>query len=69
MCDFETYETPIDQGGGRVDDSLPANGGTTEDEIRFTISFQGDKAIIDVESKGFECGMSGFFGGTYVKAQ
>lgn len=67
MCDFETYETPIDQGGGRVDDDLPANGGTREDGIKFKISFSKNTATVDVESKGAECGMSGYFGGTYVK--
>jgi hypothetical protein len=67
MCDFETYETPIDQGGGRVDDDFPANGGTQEDGIKFKISFSKNTATVAVESKGAECGMSGYFGGTYVK--
>ena len=67
MCDFETFETPIDQGGGRVNDDQPAHGGTEDDGIKFTISFDGSLAIVDVESTGEECGMSGFFGGTYEK--
>ena len=67
MCDFETYETPIDQGGGRVNDDLPAHGGTQEDGIKFNIAFKKNTATIEVESKGTECGMSGYFGGTYVK--
>jgi hypothetical protein len=69
MCDFETYETPIDQGGGRVDDDLPAKGGVEDDGVRFAISFAGDTATVDVESKGDECGMSGYFGGAYRKAK
>jgi len=69
MCDFETYETPMDQGGGRVDDDLPAKGGVEDDGIKFTIAFKGDTATVDVESKGDECGMSGYFGGTYRKAK
>ena len=69
MCAFETYETPMDQGGGRVDDTLPAHGGTEDDGIKFAISFDGDTATVEVESKGEECGMSGYFGGKYVKAQ
>lgn len=69
MCDFQTYETPIDQGGGRVNDDLPAKGGTGDDGIKFAISFKGDTATVDVESKGDECGMSGYFGGTYRKAK
>lgn len=69
MCDFETYETPIDQGGGRVDDDVPAKGGTSDDGITFAIAFKGDTATVDVESKGDECGMSGYFGGTYRKAK
>jgi hypothetical protein len=68
MCDFETYETPIDQGGGRVNDELPAKGGTKDDNIKFTISFSGNAAIVDVESTGAECGRSGYFGGKYIKA-
>jgi hypothetical protein len=67
MCDFETYETPIDQGGGRVNDDLPAHGGTQEDGVKFNIAFKKNTATIEVESKGTECGMSGYFGGTYVK--
>jgi len=66
-CDFETYETPMDEGGGRVDDTLPAHGGTKDDGIKFNISFSGKNATVDVQSKGSECGMSGYFGGTYVK--
>ncbi|WP_243439448.1 hypothetical protein [Fundidesulfovibrio soli] len=69
MCDFETFETPMDEGGGRVDDDLPAKGGTKDDGIKFTISFKGDTALVDAESKGGECGMSGYFGGTYRKAK
>jgi len=69
MCDFETYETPVDQGGGRVDDDLPAKGGVEDDGIKFTISFKGDSATVDVESKGDECGRSGYFGGAYRKAK
>jgi hypothetical protein len=49
MCDFETYETPIDQGGGRIDDDLPAHGGTEDDGIKFTISFEGNAAVVDVD--------------------
>ena len=67
QCQFETFETPMDQGGGREDDNLPAHGGTEDDGIRFGISFDGDTATVDVESTGAECGMSGFFGGKYVK--
>lgn len=67
MCDFETYETPMDEGGGRIDDDLPAHGGTKDDGVKFTISFEGDIAILDVESTGEHCGMSGFFGGKYEK--
>ena len=67
MCDFETYETPVDQGGGRINDAQPAHGGTADDGIRFNISFNGNTATVDVESKGEECGMSGYFGGQYVK--
>jgi hypothetical protein len=67
MCDFETYETPMDEGGGRVDDELPAMGGTAEDGIKFKIAFKGKEAMVDMESKGDECGMSGYFGGKYVK--
>ena len=67
MCDFETYETPIDQGGGRIHDDQPAQGGTEDDGIKFTISFEGSVATVDVESKGEECGMSGYFGGKYEK--
>lgn len=66
-CDFQTYETPVDQGGGRTDDALPAKGGTTDDGIRFTIAFKGKEAVVDVASRGGECGMSGNFGGTYLK--
>jgi len=69
MCDFKTYETPIDEGGGRVDDDAPAKGGVKDDGIKFTISFKGDAAVVDVESKGDECGMSGYFGGRYRKAK
>lgn len=69
MCDFETYETPIDQGGGRVDDDKPANGGTKEDGIKFKITFSGNTATVDVSSKGDECGMSGYFGGKYVRSK
>ena len=69
MCDFETYETPMDQGGGRVNDDLPAKGGTEDDGIKFTISFKGDAAVVNMESKGGECGMSGYFGGSYRKAK
>lgn len=67
MCDFETVETPIDEGGGRVDDTLPAHGGTKDDGIKFNITFSGNAATVDVDSKGGECGMSGYFGGKYVK--
>lgn len=67
MCDFTTYETPVDQGGGRVDDTLPAMGGTQEDGIRFRIGFKGNEADIDMQAKGMECGMSGYFGGRYIK--
>lgn len=66
-CDFQTYETPVDQGGGREDDDLPAKGGTTDDGIKFTIVFKGNEAMVDVESRGGECGMSGNFGGKYQK--
>jgi hypothetical protein len=69
MCDFQTYETPVDQGGGRVNDDLPAKGGTEDDGIKFAISFKGDTAVVDMESKGGECGMSGYFGGTYRKVK
>lgn len=69
MCDFTTYETPIDEGGGRVKDDLPAKGGTKDDGIKFTITFNGDTAIVDAKSKGGECGMSGSFGGTYQKVK
>lgn len=68
MCDFETYETPIDQGGGRTDDTRPAHGGTADDGIKFDISFSGNTATVDVLSRGDECGMSGTFEGKYVKA-
>jgi hypothetical protein len=67
MCDFETVETPMDEGGGRVNDELPAHGGTKDDGIKFNITFAGKNAQVDVESKGGECGMSGYFGGNYVK--
>ena len=30
---------------------------------------KGDAAVVDVESKGGECGMSGYFGGHYRKAK
>ena len=66
-CDFQTYETPIDQGGGRKDDDLPAKGGTEDDGIKFTIAFKGNEAVVDVESRGAECGMSGNFSGKYLK--
>ena len=69
MCDFKTYETPIDEGGGRVNDDAPAKGGVKDDGIKFAISFKGDAAVVDVESKGDECGMSGYFGGHYRKAK
>ena len=69
MCDFQTYETPMDQGGGRVNDDLPAKGGTEDDGIKFAISFKGDTAVVDMESKGGECGMSGYFGGSYRKTK
>jgi hypothetical protein len=69
MCDFKTYETPVDEGGGRVDDDAPAKGGVKDDGIKFSISFKGDAAVVDVESKGDECGMSGYFGGSYRKAK
>uniref|UniRef100_A0A7C4EJ26 Lipoprotein n=1 Tax=Fundidesulfovibrio putealis TaxID=270496 RepID=A0A7C4EJ26_9BACT len=69
MCDFKSFETPMDEGGGRVDDDLPAKGGTKDDGIKFTISFKGDTAIVDAESKGDECGMSGNFSGSYRKAK
>ena len=67
MCEFETFETPIDQGGGRIDDDQPAHGGTEDDGIKFKISFEGNNANVDVESKGGECGVSGYFGGKYEK--
>lgn len=67
MCDFTTFETPIDQGGGRTDDTLPAHGGTKDDGIAFAIAFSGTTATVTVDSKGGECGMSGYFGGKYVK--
>ncbi len=66
-CDFQTYETPVDQGGGREDDALPAKGGTEDDGIKFAIAFKGNEAMADVESRGGECGMSGNFGGKYLK--
>lgn len=69
MCDFQTYETPMDQGGGRVNDDQPAKGGDKDDGIKFAITFKGDAAVVDVESKGDECGMSGYFGGNYRKAK
>ena len=67
QCQFTTYETPMDQGGGRDNDELPAHGGTEDDGIKFSISFNGDTATVDVDSVGQECGMSGYFGGEYVK--
>ncbi len=69
QCQFETYETPMDEGGGREVDDLPAHGGTADDGIKFIITFDGDTAMVDVESVGAECGMSGYFGGKYVKAK
>lgn len=69
MCDFTTFETPVDEGGGRDDDAKPAHGGTKDDGIKFAIKFSGNTATIDVDSKGSECGMSGYFGGKYVKAK
>jgi len=69
MCDFKTVETPIEEGGGRVDDALPGHGGTKDDGIKFTISFSGKNATVQVDSKGDECGMSGYFGGKYVKTK
>jgi hypothetical protein len=67
MCDFATMETPMDEGGGRVNDALPAHGGTKDDGIKFNITFSGNTANVDVESKGDQCGRSGYFGGRYEK--
>ena len=69
QCSFQTYETPVNEGGGRYNDDRPALGGTQDDGIKFRISFSGNTANVDVISKGGECGMSGYFGGTYVKIQ
>jgi len=69
LCGLIEFFSMLGQGGGRVDDTLPAHGGTEDDGIKFAISFDGDTATVEVESKGEECGMSGYFGGKYVKAQ
>jgi hypothetical protein len=60
-CQFEATEMP-----SRTRDDQPA-AGESDSGAKFKISFSGDTAIVNVLSKGNECGMSGFFGGKYVK--
>lgn len=63
MCEFEALEA-----GERTNDSQPAVG-KSESGAKFKISFKGDTATVVVLDKGDECGMSGYFGGKYVKAK
>jgi hypothetical protein len=62
MCEFSATEAPP-----RVNDDQPALG-ESESGVKFKISFKGNAAFVDVKNKGSECGMSGYFGGKYVKA-
>ena len=63
MCEFDAAES-----GPRTEDDRPAVG-SSDSGVRFKISIKGDTAMVDVEEKGDECGMSGYFGGKYVKAK
>ncbi|MEN6439469.1 MAG: hypothetical protein ABFD97_12920 [Syntrophobacter sp.] len=62
-CEFEATEIPP-----RTNDTQPA-AGESDSGAKFKISFQGDTARVNVVKKGGECGMSGFFGGTYKKVK
>jgi hypothetical protein len=62
MCEFSATEAP-----SRVNDDQPAHG-ESESGVKFKISFKGNAAFVNVQDKGSECGMSGYFGGKYVKA-
>jgi hypothetical protein len=62
-CDFEAYEMP-----SRIEDDKPAQGESASG-VKFKISFKGDAAIVAVVERGDECGMSGSFGGKYVKVK
>lgn len=62
-CEFEAAEMP-----SRTNDDQPARG-ESDSGAKFKISFKGDTAKVDVLEKGGECGMSGFFGGNYVKVK
>jgi hypothetical protein len=62
-CEFEATEMP-----SRIKDDQPA-AGESDSGAKFKISFSGDTATVNVLEKGDECGMSGYFGGKYVKAK
>ena len=62
-CDFEAIEMP-----SRIEDDKPAKG-ESDTGAKFKISFKGDIATVTVVARGGECGMSGSFGGKYVKVK
>lgn len=62
-CEFEAAEMPP-----RVKDDRPS-AGESDSGAKFKISFSGDTAIVTVLARGGECGMSGSFGGKYIKAK
>jgi hypothetical protein len=62
-CEFQATEMPP-----RTNDNQPARG-ESRSGAKFKISFKGNTAIVDVLARGGECGMSGSFGGKYVKVK
>lgn len=62
-CDFKAAEMPE-----RTEDDKPAVG-ESDSGAKFKISFKGNTATVEVVERGGECGMSGDFGGKYVKAK
>lgn len=61
-CLFEATES-----APRVRDDQPV-AGTSDGGAMFKIAFKGNTAVVDMVDKGGECGMTGYFGGKYVKA-
>lgn len=64
QCLFDAMES-----GPRDNDSYPAVA-TSDGGAKFKLKFSkdGKTANVEVETKGEECGMTGFFGGKYIKS-
>lgn len=68
MCDFTATGTNLISSASAVEAQFQSKVDAGDEPAKFTVKFTVKGAEVNVDSKGLECGMRGYFGGNYHKS-